>query len=79
MTETVDKSGRAVRRYSQREGQALFDREARTKLGITATEFVRRWRSGDYDSPDSDTPEIVSVAMFLQSRSVPRTRARGSR
>lgn len=74
MTETQEKSGRILRRYSVREGSELFDRESRAKLGIPAAEFVRRWRAGAYDAPEADTPAVVSLSMFLPQRRVGRQR-----
>jgi hypothetical protein len=38
------------------EGEALFDQQARKTLGISGTEFLRRWDSGAY-SPVPDTAD----------------------
>lgn len=36
------------------EGTALFDRRARSTLGISGREFLRRWDAGEYRSvPDT--------------------------
>lgn len=79
MTETRDKAGRILRRYTVREGREIFDREARAKLGISAAEFVRRWRAGAYDGPEADTPEVTALAIFLPAYRAQRKRPSRSR
>ena len=45
----------------------LFDEQARTTLGITGEEFIRRWDAGEFDTvaDDPDHPEILRLAMML--------------
>lgn len=45
------------------EAHRLLDDKARQYLGITAEEFVTRWREGAID-PDAD-PNVMRVAMLL--------------
>lgn len=52
-----------IRELSVAEGWALLDARARRYLGISAQEFIRRWRAGEY--PDPDQPEIMPVVMAL--------------
>jgi hypothetical protein len=36
---------------TQQEGVALFDYQARTQLGISGEEFLKRWDAGEYAHP----------------------------
>jgi len=47
---------------SEEEAHALFEREVRTRLGISPEEFVRRWSAGELDPED---PDVRMVAMIL--------------
>ena len=40
-----------VRVPSVRQAEALFDHQARTLLGISGDEFLRRWDAGEYQRP----------------------------
>ena len=46
------------------EGRAFFDRRARSELGISGEEFLRRWDRGDY-RPVPDTVEGRKVGRLV--------------
>ncbi|MEO3856276.1 hypothetical protein [Acrocarpospora sp. B8E8] len=48
---------------TEAEGRALFDREARTVLGISGEEFLDHWDAGDY--ADWDDPESAGLVMLI--------------
>jgi hypothetical protein len=48
---------------TREEGQAILDRAARDKLGISAGEFLLRWDRHAYD--DTDDPAVSEVAMLI--------------
>jgi hypothetical protein len=61
---TASAAGAAeVREATPEEGHALFDAAARRNLGISGTEFLRRWDGGDYT--DSDDPKVSAVAVLI--------------
>lgn len=43
------------------EAWAEFDAEVRTRLGIGAADFARRYDAGEYDDPDDD-PVVRTLA-----------------
>lgn len=44
----------------------LFDQIARQNMGISGTEFLARWDSGEFDGVDwDDVPGLTEVAMAL--------------
>lgn len=45
-----------VRILTPEEGRAFFDRRARSELGISGEEFLKRWDAGEY-RPIPDTVE----------------------
>lgn len=49
------------------EGIALLDRQARTYLGMSGDEFIRRWEAGEIDDPDrSDVLRVASLIGFAR-------------
>lgn len=45
---------------TNREGQRLFDYQARQELGISGAEFLKRWDRGDYQQvPDPERARKV--------------------
>ncbi len=48
---------------SQREGAAILDQQARTLLGMSGEEFVRRYRAGEIE--DADRSDVLCVAMLI--------------
>ncbi|MGH2534271.1 MAG: hypothetical protein ACRDJW_18535 [Thermomicrobiales bacterium] len=38
----------AIRWSTHEEGRALFDRQARTLMGMSGDEFIRRWDAGEF-------------------------------
>jgi len=53
-----------VREATLEEGAALLDRRARRYLGISGSEFVRRWESGYY-AAEPDAPGVQNVVAVL--------------
>lgn len=47
---------------TEEEGRALFDRAARTIVGISGEEFLCEWDEGTLDPDD---PRVVDVAMLI--------------
>lgn len=45
------------------EDHELLEREAQRQLGMSADEFARRWRAGEYQN--CDDPKVTSVGMLL--------------
>ncbi len=50
----------------EEESRRFFDDKARTLLGISGEEFVRRWHAGDYAeiADDPEHPDIMYLAML---------------
>ncbi|MGN6030085.1 MAG: hypothetical protein ACTHQE_00325 [Thermomicrobiales bacterium] len=47
------------------EWMVLFERDVRDAFGVSAAEFVRRYRAGEYDDSDPDVMLLsVSIAMY---------------
>lgn len=44
-----------VHECTTEEAHALYDRMARKHLGISGTEFLRRWDAGEYEGVDLDS------------------------
>ena len=53
-----------VRMLTHDQWMSLVDCAARRELELTAEEFIRRWKAGDFGDPD-DRPELMRVAMLL--------------
>jgi hypothetical protein len=49
---------------TEEEAAALFDREARKRLGMSGQAFLEAWESGQFDD-DPDQPAIMYMAMLL--------------
>ena len=56
------KNGR-IRRINREEGRRLFNRLARRYMGMSGSEFIRKWDAGEFKDPDR--PDIMQVAMLL--------------
>ena len=62
---------RGIHLASKREGDALFDREARRHLGISGEDFLERWDAGVYrDSADEGVERVAHLIPVVR-----RTRA----
>lgn len=48
---------------TEEEWQAMVEKNAQHYLGISAEEFTRKWRAGEFENPDR--PEVLSVGMLL--------------
>ena len=60
----VERNGKvSLRKLSRKEGRRLLERQARRLVGMSAEEFARKWKRGEF--PDPDHPEIMQVAMLL--------------
>ncbi len=55
---------RGVPELSLEEGWDLLEREAQRYLHVSAHDFIRMWRAGEFGDPD-DRPEVWEVAMLL--------------
>ncbi|MBA2277023.1 MAG: hypothetical protein H0W06_04605 [Chloroflexia bacterium] len=66
MAQTVEPLLPPVIELSPEEGWAFFDDKARSLLGISGEEFLRRWNAGDYDeiADDGEHADIMYLAMF---------------
>ncbi len=52
---------------SAEDGHELFEREAQRMMGMSGTEFLRRWNDGEYAGLD-DVPEnwnVLRLAMLI--------------
>ena len=60
----MTKMGQAdIPELTRAEGRELFDRNARSLLGISGDEFLQGWDAGDYMS--SDDPKVSSLAVLI--------------
>ncbi|WKG03070.1 hypothetical protein [Mycolicibacterium sp. HK-90] len=51
---------------SESEYDDLFDRIARTNMGVSGAEFLARWDAGEFDGVDWDSVEgLRAVAMAI--------------
>ena len=54
---------------NEEEWDALIDREARSRLGISGEEFKRRWRAKDWASFGTDcpccVPAVADIGMLV--------------
>ncbi|WP_454791692.1 hypothetical protein [Mycolicibacterium lutetiense] len=65
MSTQVDTANGVVT-MSESEYDDLFDRIARTNMGISGTEFLARWDAGEFEGIDWDSIEgLRAVAMAL--------------
>lgn len=63
MAVPIPETDNSVQWLDAEEERAFFDRQARSLLGISGEEFVRRWASGDYDEVADDPAH--SDVMYL--------------
>ena len=54
---------REVDYVSRNEAIQILDRQARTYLGISGEEFVRRYRAGEIEDPDRT--EVILLATLI--------------
>jgi hypothetical protein len=47
------------------EVNAVFDRAARTLLGISGDEFIRRWNTGYFGSDPDSAPGVMEIAALM--------------
>lgn len=67
MASTAKSIPNIVHEMSTEEFAALFDRTAQSRLGMSGTEFVEKWKSG-YFEPDPDgIPGVMEVAFLMLS------------
>ncbi|HEV7626217.1 MAG TPA: hypothetical protein VGO89_06950 [Streptomyces sp.] len=62
----TDSSSTDVIEISAEQLADALNREARTQLDISGTEFTRRWRAGEYQ--DSEDPRVTAMAMLLSGQ-----------
>lgn len=52
---------------TREEGMAMFDRQARERLGMSGEEFLRKWDAGEIDDPDrNDVLMLVMMIPFIR-------------
>jgi hypothetical protein len=50
---------------TREEGLAMFERQARERLGMSGEEFLRKWDAGEIDDPDrNDVTMLVMLVPF---------------
>lgn len=45
------------------EGIAMFDRQARERLGMSGDEFLQKWEAGEIDDPDRN--DVMMLVMMI--------------
>lgn len=53
-----------LKQFTNEEAAAVFDAHARRHLAVSGPDFIRKWRSGDYDERGDDS-DVLAVAMLL--------------
>ncbi|HEX5166893.1 MAG TPA: hypothetical protein VFV93_15920 [Thermomicrobiales bacterium] len=48
---------------SREEGIAMFDRQARERLGLSGEEFLRKWNAGEIEDPDRN--DVMMLVMMI--------------
>jgi len=48
--------------FTRSEGRKLFDETAKRYLGVSGTQFLKRWKADEWNFSDS---KVVRVAMLL--------------
>ncbi len=64
MAQAPAKDENVVKELTLEEGWELLDKQALKYLSMSAKEFVKKWKAGEFDE-DPDRPEIMHVAMLL--------------
>lgn len=60
-----DANGPTPRSVSDEEGFALLDERARELLGVSGTEFLRRWDAGEYAGREHGRGPVAKLAMLI--------------
>lgn len=68
MAVTVRQTEQPVRWLDAGQERAFFDRQARALLGISGSEFVRRWQAGAYDDIADDPKYTDMMYLAMLSR-----------
>ena len=48
---------------SREEGIAMFDRQARERLGMSGEEFLQKWEAGEIEDPDRN--DVMMLVMMI--------------
>lgn len=48
---------------TREEGIAMFDRQARDRLGMSGQEFLRKWEAGEIEDPDRN--DVMMLVMMI--------------
>jgi len=65
MTTKTEATG-GVEYMNRRDSAELFDQIARKNMGMSGTDFLRRWDAGEYEGQDWDAvPGLAEVATAL--------------
>jgi hypothetical protein len=54
-----------AKRLTRREAVALFDSTAQLYLGVSGSEFLRRWDSGEFADEEACTSRVMRVACMI--------------
>lgn len=57
----------AIQWLTDDEARRIFDEQARKLVGMSGTEFIRRWEAGEFDAiaDDPGHPEIMQLVMLI--------------
>ena len=64
MAQAPAKNESTVKELTLAEGWELLDKQTQKYLSMSAKEFVKKWKAGEFDE-EPDRPEIMHVAMLL--------------
>jgi hypothetical protein len=67
-----------AKKLTRTEANALFDSRARLYLGISGTDFLRRWDAGEYRDRTACTSRVMRVACMISFVRRPRARKKSS-
>ena len=48
---------------TREEGRAMFDRQARERLGMSGEEFLQKWEAGEIEDPDRN--DVMMLVMMI--------------
>ena len=48
---------------TREEGIAMFNRQARERLGMSGEEFLRKWEAGEIEDPDRN--DVMMMVMMI--------------
>lgn len=57
--------GDSIEVISDEEAREIFDARARQLLGISGSEFLKRYDRGDYDDEPDENPAVITLEILL--------------